>query len=85
MNAVRQQQTGQELTIAVDASYRYVIQRDHGLFVIQCINHAQVGKKIAYAICNKEDVTAIKWIILNVKAEIKRIVNERIKRGDEWF
>jgi hypothetical protein len=85
LNAVRQQATGQEMALAVDASYRYVVERDHGLFVIKCINHGQSAKHLAYAICNKEDEEAIKWIFESVKEEVERVVNGRLDNGEEWF
>jgi hypothetical protein len=73
------------MALAVDASYRYVVERDHGLFVIKCSNHAQTGKNVAYAICNKEDIEAIEWIFESVKAEVEQFVNERLENGEEWF
>ena len=65
LNGPRQMASGQEMILAVDASYRYVVEKGHGLFVVKCINHAQSAKVTAYAICNKEDTNALTWIFDN--------------------
>ena len=78
MNAYRQMATGQDMTIACDASYRYVTERDHGLFVVKAVNWAPSAKTIGYAICNKEDKNALEWIFRTLKMEIERIVNAKI-------
>ena len=85
LNAPRQQATGQEIVLAVDASYRYVVERDHGLFVVKTINHSQTAKVIAYAICNREDEPALTWIFKSIKVEVERIVNRLIAEGVEWM
>ena len=36
LNGPRQVATGQQMMLAVDASYRYVVEKDHGLFVVKC-------------------------------------------------
>ena len=83
LNAPRQVQTGQQLILAVDASYRYVVERDHGLFVVKTMNHSQEGKTIAYTICNREDKDALKWIFLAIQAEVEAIVNNLIEKGEQ--
>ena len=75
LNGPRQKSTGQALMLAVDGSYRYVHEKDHGLFVVKTINHCQSAKTIAYAICNREDKTALTWIFEAIKEETERIVN----------
>ena len=78
LNGPRQVMSGQQIILAVDGSYRYVIERDHGLFVVKTINHCQSAKTIAYAICNREDKVALKWIFGTIKEEIEYTVNQLI-------
>ena len=85
LNAPRQVQTGQQLILAVDASYRYVVERDHGLFVVKTINHSQQGKAIAYAICNREDKEALRWIFVTIQVEVEAIVNRLIANGEKYM
>ena len=85
LNGPRQLATGQTLVLAVDGSYRYVTERDHGLFIIKTLNHSQSAKTIAYAICNKEDKTALTWIFGAVKSEVERTVNGLIDSGAEYM
>ena len=85
LNAPRQQSSGQEIVLAVDGSYRYVVERDHGLFVVKCVNHSQTAKMVAYAICNREDEQALTWIFKAIKEETERIVNGLIEDGIEWM
>ena len=79
LNAPRQQATGQQMVLAVGASYQYVIERDHGLFVVKCINHCQSAKTIAYAIYNQEDKQSLIWIFNAIKDEIEATVNGLIQ------
>ena len=81
LNGPRQVATGQQMMLAVDASYRYVVEKDHGLFVVKCINHCQSAKTIAYAICNQEDKEALVWIFRAIKEEIEEIVNRIVDQG----
>ena len=79
LNGPRQMSTGQRLMLAVDGSYRYVTEKDHGLFIVKTLNHSQSAKTLAYAICNKEDKEALVWIFHAIKKETERIVNTLIQ------
>ena len=85
LNGPRQMASGQALMLAVDGSYRYVTERDHGLFIVKTINHCQTAKTIAYAICNKEDKQALTWIFGAMKNEIERIVNGLIESNVQFM
>ena len=85
LNAPRQVQTGQQLILAVDASYRYMVERDHGLFVVKTINHSQEGKTIAYAVCNREDKDALTWIFTAIQLEVEVIVNRLSESGEKYM
>ena len=85
LNGPRQLRTGQHMVLAVDGSYRYVIEKDHGLFIVKTINHSQSARTIAYAICNREDKPALTWIFSAIKAEIERVVNGLINNGIEYM
>ena len=85
LNGPRQLQTGQQMMLAVDALYRYVVEKDHGLFVVKCINHCQSAKTIAYAICNREDKEALVWILQAIKDEIETIVNRLVQQGSPYM
>ena len=84
-NGPRQIATGQQMMLAVDASYRYVVERHHGLFVVKCINHSQSAKTIAYGICNWEDKEALVWIFRAIKDEIEDIVNNLVDKGIRYM
>ena len=85
LNGPRQKLTGQSMMLAVDGSYRYVTEKDHGLFVVKTLNHSQSARTIAYAICNREDQDALEWIFSAIKEETERIVNDLIAKGIKYM
>ena len=46
LNGPRQVMSGQQIILAVDGSYRYVIERDHGLFVVKGLETKYARKNI---------------------------------------
>jgi hypothetical protein len=72
--------TGQDLVIAVDASYRYIVEKDYGLFPIKVVNFGQTSRTL-YATCNKEDKETLVWIFQNLKDEVEAVVNNRLEAG----
>ena len=85
LNGPRQKSTGQSLMLAVDGSYRYVTEKDHGLFIVKTLNHSQSARTIAYAICNREDQAALEWIFTAIKDETERIVNGLMQNGIKYM
>ena len=85
LNGPRQKSTGQSMMLAVDGSYRYVTEKDHGLFVVKTLNHSQSARTIAYAICNREDQVALEWIFTAIKEETERIVNGLMENGIKYM
>lgn len=85
LNGPRQKSTGQSMMLVVDGSYRYVNEKDHGLFVVKTLNHSQSARTIAYAICNREDAAALEWIFEAIKQETERIVNSLIEAGTTYM
>ena len=73
------------MILAVDASYQYVVKRDHGLVVVKIINHSQQGKTITYAVCNQEDHEALRWIFVAIQVEVEAIVNHLIENGEKYM
>jgi hypothetical protein len=80
LNIYRQQCTGQDLTFAVDASYRYMYE-GYALVPIMCVNFSQSGKVVAYALTSHEDTEALTFIFSMLKKEVEKIVRNRIKKN----
>jgi len=78
LNAYRQMCTGQDLTFAIDTSYRYTKEKS-GLMPIKAISFNQTGHIIAYGIVSNEDDSAHAFILGQVKKEVERVVAERVR------
>jgi hypothetical protein len=82
LNGHRQRCYGQDLAFNIDASYKYTIAQHYGLIAIYVVSPDQVGHVVCYALMNKEDHSAIEFILQQVKTDIERIVKERVGRGE---
>jgi hypothetical protein len=82
LNGHRQRCYGQDLAFNIDASYKYTIAQHYGLIAIYVVSPDQVGHVVCYALMNKEDHSAIEFILQQVKTDIERIVKERVEQGE---
>jgi hypothetical protein len=80
LNCYRQSTTGQDLTLAVDASYRYTWQ-GYGLLVVKVIDFAQTAHSVAWALVSKEDDDAHVFVFQQLVKELERLVEKYVQEG----
>lgn len=73
LNAYRQTTTGQDMTLAVDTSYRYTWQ-GYGLLVIKVIDFSQTAHSVAWGLVSKEDADAHVFCFDMMLQEIQTLV-----------
>jgi hypothetical protein len=73
LNAYRQSTTGQDLTLAVDASYRYTWQ-GYGLLVLKVVDFAQTAHSVCWGMVSKEDDDAHVFVFQQFVKELEKVV-----------
>jgi hypothetical protein len=81
LNAYRQTTTGQDITLAVDASYRYTWQ-GYGLLVLKIIDFSQSAHSLAWGLVSKEDDDAHVFVFEQLIAELTSVVRRCARNGE---
>ena len=81
LNAYRQTTTGQDLTLAVDCSYRYTWQ-GYGLLVLKVIDFSQSAHSLAWGLVSKEDDDAHVFVFQQLVAELNNVVSRCARNGE---
>ena len=77
LNVYRQEQTGLPCILQVDTTLRLVLE-GHNCMLFGLVDPAQKFHTIGYGFCSEEDTAAHHHIITNLKAEVERVVAQRI-------
>jgi hypothetical protein len=80
LNAYRQLASSQDMSIAVDTSYRYTTEKS-GLMPIRTISFNQRGHIIAYGVVSNEDEHAHEFIFRKVREAVEDVVRRRQESG----
>ena len=83
LNLYRQNTTGQDIHIQMDASYRYTTSRNCGYIPVKVSSLTQSGRTVAYAVVTKEDSDVHAFIVESVVTSLEAVVNRRILLGDQ--
>jgi len=75
LNLLRQYQSGQDVHILMDASYRVSTVRRCGYIPVKVGTLTQTGRTVAYAIVTKEDGDAHKFVTDAVVTSMEAVVN----------
>ena len=83
LNLYRQNTTGQDIHIQMDASYRYTTSRNCGYIPVKVSSLTQSGRTVAYAVVTKEDSDVHAFLVESVVTSLEAVVNRRILLGDQ--